>query len=205
MQGDNLQNANLQGANLQSANLQGANLQGANLQFDNLAWADLVGATLTGLGPATSQLTNFNWANLERANLTGAVCGIPNYISAVGANTHGLIGVPAACNPPLDPQPGFFPSESSALKHAGVPHSRTVSKRSVTVRTPTSRPAARAFAPSGTRGAAVVSVAPSLILYLGAIAGAIAASGRFLSRGRAVSRQAPPSDQPDRSGEGPRA
>ncbi len=112
-QGDNLQYANLAGAvltganfqgdNLQYANLAGAFLSGANFQGDNLKNAEMTGATLTGLGPLTSQQTNFNGANLQDAVLTGAVCGTPNYITANGANTKGLVGVPSSCNPPLDP------------------------------------------------------------------------------------------------------
>ena len=200
--GADLVGANAPWNNLVLADLAGADLQGANLQFDNLGWADLVGATLTGLGPATSQLTNFNWANLERANLTGAVCGSPNYISAFGTNTHGLIGVPAACTPPLDPEPGFFPSESSALKHDGVHHSRTESKRSVDVRTPTTRPAAREFSPSGAGATTVVPFAVALTLYLGATAGAIAAVGGFLSRRSRIVGDARPSAESPHPDEG---
>jgi uncharacterized protein YjbI with pentapeptide repeats len=114
--GDNLQHANLGGIDLQGADLKGANLQyadlaaadlqGGDFQGDNLRNADLAGATLTGLGPLTSQLTDFNGANLLGANLTGAVCGTPNYITAIGANTNRIVGVPSTCNPPLDPPAG---------------------------------------------------------------------------------------------------
>jgi uncharacterized protein YjbI with pentapeptide repeats len=112
-QGDNLQYANFagdlaigtnfQGVNLQHADLAGTVVQGADFQGDNLENAVLAGATLTGLGPAPSQLTNFNGANLQYIDLTGAFCGTPNYITATGANLRGASGVPASCNPPLDP------------------------------------------------------------------------------------------------------
>lgn len=112
-QGDNLQSADLsetvltganaQGDNLQSADLAGAVLSGIDLQGSNLQSVDMAGATLTGRGPSPSQLTDFNGANLQSANLAGAICGSPNYITATGANLHGVTGVPASCNPPLDP------------------------------------------------------------------------------------------------------
>ncbi len=113
--GDLAVGANFAGDNLGSADFAGADLQGANLQFDNLQRADLAGAVLTGLGPASSQETDFNWANLQSANLTGAVCGTPNYITAFGANTHGVIGVPSTCNPPLGPSPAAMSLVSLAM------------------------------------------------------------------------------------------
>jgi uncharacterized protein YjbI with pentapeptide repeats len=118
--GDNLQYANLAVSDVQAADFQGDNLQyvdlaagdvqGADFQGDNLQDADLAGAWLTGLGPLASQLTNFNGANLQGALLAGAICGSPNYITANGANTHGLMDVPSGCTPPLDPPPALSPA-----------------------------------------------------------------------------------------------
>jgi Pentapeptide repeats (8 copies) len=105
--GDQLSGDNFRGANLMGANLQGDVLQGANFQGANLREADLAGTTLTGLGPGPGQQTNFNGTNLLDATLAGAICGTPNYITAQGANTHGVVGVPSGCNPPLDPEPAL--------------------------------------------------------------------------------------------------
>ncbi|MGP8110329.1 MAG: pentapeptide repeat-containing protein [Thermoplasmata archaeon] len=136
LQFSNLQSANLAGVlavganfqldNLGSANLAGADLQGANFQGANLQRADLAGALLTGLGPSSSQETNFNWANLARSNLTGAICGTPNYITAFFTNTHGIVGVPASCNPPLDPAPATMSLAPMTILSFGLPNAAGV-------------------------------------------------------------------------------
>jgi phosphatidylinositol-3-phosphatase len=100
LQGADLSGANLQGADLRLADLDGADLQGAQLQGANLEKANLTDSTLTGLGPSASQETNFDGADLYHAVFTDAVCGSPNYITAVGATLH-AIGVPSSCRPPL--------------------------------------------------------------------------------------------------------
>jgi hypothetical protein len=98
--GIDLSGADLRGADLQFVNLQGADLQGANLRGADLAHADLAFAVLTGLGSSAGLETNFDGASLFHAYLGSAVCGTPNDIVAVGANTNAT-AVPAACTPPL--------------------------------------------------------------------------------------------------------
>ena len=83
--------------------LKSRDFQGANFQEDNLRNANLAGATLTGLGPAPSQLTDFNGVNFLNANFAGAICGTRNYITTQGAHLHGASGVPSSCGPALDP------------------------------------------------------------------------------------------------------
>ena len=104
--GADLERADFQGDNLQNAVLADGDLRGADFQGGNLQHVNLAGATLTGLGPFLAQETNFNGANLQDAVLTSAVCGSPNYITATGTNTHGIVGVPSTCDPPLDPPTG---------------------------------------------------------------------------------------------------
>lgn len=100
LQGANLSRADLQGAILQGADLAGASLRGADLESADVEFANLTGATLTGFGSSSSQETNFDQADLHHARLTDAVCGTPNYITAVGAILQ-AIGVPSSCRPPL--------------------------------------------------------------------------------------------------------
>lgn len=90
--------ADLAGSNLQDAALIDATLSSADFAGANLQQADLAGATLTG-SPKTA--TDLNGANLESATLTGALCGTPNDITASGANTNGVKGLPPSCKPPL--------------------------------------------------------------------------------------------------------
>ena len=92
--------ASLKNANLAHADLQGSDLQGAEPKDANLEYADMTGAVLTGFGPSPGRATDFNGADLYMAILTHAVCGTPNYITAIGANV-GAIGVPSSCRPPL--------------------------------------------------------------------------------------------------------
>jgi len=136
--GKNLTNASLMGTNLAGANLSGADLSRANLSMANLTHANLSRANLTGATLTGAKLvrSNLERADLTDANLAGANMQEADLLLSTRCRT-------AAADGTID--------NTSCLKTAAVPPTRTSETPTAAPVTATTLHAGKTNPPSRTR------------------------------------------------------